>query len=119
MADTTPNNNIISNDIHIEALKNEIIKLNSVLENQGKSIHKRQVALVRIYNIFDETMHVCKLKLNSEGRMAWMQEIARIASATTVPIKQAIDEPIEISKVEPIKPAKTVGVGLAGEKSGI
>lgn len=118
MADTTPHNNIISDVIAIKALNNEIILLNNQIEKQGQEIFKRQTALVRIYNIFDETMHSCKLKLNAEGRMAWMQEIARVASATVVNVKQVIDKPTEPTTVKPIKPTKIVSVGQAGEKSG-
>ncbi len=98
-------------DNYIKILEDEVEKLKD-------EIQKRQIALVRIYRIFGEDMHICKLNLDLPSRIAWMQKIAQIASATTVSVKQAEDKPIKLDNVEPIKKPKVVGVGMAGEKSG-
>jgi len=106
MADTTPST--------FDNLTKEIEELRA----HGAA---QQKALVRIYRIFDEDMHACTMKLNIHQRMAWMQEIARIASIKFIEIKQASDDTMESAKIEVLqtkKPAKVVGVGIAGEDSG-
>jgi len=109
MADTTPKN------------EKYIIRLEKEIGILQAKVDKKQKALIRIYNLFDENMHSCQLKLNNEARIRWMQEIAKKASATIVGVKQVVDEPAETINVEVLKtkkPSKVVGVGMAGEKSG-
>jgi len=92
MADTTP---IVYNEKEINDLKAKCTHLES-------EVKKRQVALVRIYRFFDETMHDCKLDLTVEGRLAWARNIAKEASKTVI-------------QVRPVTDTKTVTVGQAGE----
>ncbi len=102
----------------------QALYINGLIENVdilNEEIDKKQMALVRIYRIFGSDMHDCKLELTTKERMEWMQEIARIASIKVVQVKAAIDKPLEVSNVEVLKtkkPPKTVGVGMAGERSG-
>ncbi len=124
MADTTPKNDFGKEIEYVktpEEINDHVVKLENEINILNSQIAVKQKVLVRIYRIFGEDMHACKLDLNTEGRMAWMQELARVASIKVVNVDTAVDKAVEATNVEPLKvkkPAKIVGVGVAGEKSG-